>query len=198
MRASESLPAAYGFAAGAAAPKENGLRWESRGSPIYSAGLCSRAASHTPATRRVRLTVSSSSVLAFTPVSRVRRHNWKFRGCRVHSFPSPQELLRPASWLALLSRTFTFAIRQRIANLFPPAHRLAFVASDRHRIAKIGGGANTVRDTWALVCSRPSAVCVLASATVTPRESSRIAEKTRDALPGHRPPASTTRDPPDR
>ena len=33
MRASESLPAAYGFAAGAAAPKENGLRWESRGAP---------------------------------------------------------------------------------------------------------------------------------------------------------------------
>src|SRR5271165_6259364 len=63
MRASESLPAAYGFAAGAAAPKENGLRWESRGSPIYSAGLYSRAASHTPATRRVRLTASSSSVL---------------------------------------------------------------------------------------------------------------------------------------
>ena len=107
---SESLPAAYGFAAGAAAPKENGLRWESRGSPIYSAGLCSHAASHTPATRRVRLTVSSSSVLAFTPVSRVRRHSWKFRGCRVHSFPSPQELLRPASWLALLSRTFTFEL----------------------------------------------------------------------------------------
>ena len=74
----ESLPAAYGFAAGAAAPKENGLRWESRGSPIYSAGLCSRAASHTPATRRVRLTVSSSSVLAFTPVSRVRRHIGSF------------------------------------------------------------------------------------------------------------------------
>ena len=108
--ASESLPAAYGFAAGAAAPKENGLRWESRGSPIYSAGLCSRAASHTPATRRVRLTVSSSSVLAFTPVSRVRAPHWKFRGCRVYSFPSPQELLRPASWLALLSRTFTFEL----------------------------------------------------------------------------------------
>ena len=72
------FPAAYGFAAGAAAPKENGLRWESRGSPIYSAGLCSRAASHTPATRRVRLTVSSSSVLAFTPVSRVRRHIGSF------------------------------------------------------------------------------------------------------------------------
>ena len=36
--------------------------------------------------------------------------HWKFRGCRVHSFPSPQELLRPASWLALLSRTFTFEL----------------------------------------------------------------------------------------
>ena len=73
IRDSESLPATYEFAAESAAPREIGLRWESRGSPIYSAGLCSRAASHTPATRRVRLTVSSSSVLAFTPVSRVRR-----------------------------------------------------------------------------------------------------------------------------
>ena len=68
IRDSESLPATYEFAAESAAPKEIGLGWESRGSPIYSAGLCSRAASHTPATRRVRLTVSSSSVLAFTPV----------------------------------------------------------------------------------------------------------------------------------
>ena len=48
IRASESLPATYEFAAGAAAPKEIGFGWESRGSPIYSAGLCSRAASHTP------------------------------------------------------------------------------------------------------------------------------------------------------
>src|SRR5271166_4314038 len=48
IRASESLPAAYDFAAGAAAPKDNGLRWEFRGSPIYSAGLDSRAASLTP------------------------------------------------------------------------------------------------------------------------------------------------------
>ena len=31
MRDSESLPAAYGFAAEAAAPKENGLRWELSG-----------------------------------------------------------------------------------------------------------------------------------------------------------------------
>src|SRR5271169_4275058 len=48
IRASEFLSATYEFAAEAAAPKEIGLGWESRGSPIYSAGLCSRAASHTP------------------------------------------------------------------------------------------------------------------------------------------------------
>jgi len=48
IRASESLPATYGFAAESAAPKEIGLRWESRGSPIYSVGLDSRAASLTP------------------------------------------------------------------------------------------------------------------------------------------------------
>src|SRR5208283_2027743 len=39
IRDSESLPATYEFAAESAAPKENGLRWESRGSPIYSVGL---------------------------------------------------------------------------------------------------------------------------------------------------------------
>jgi hypothetical protein len=36
------------FAAGPAAPKEIGLRWEPRGSPTYPAGLCSPAASLTP------------------------------------------------------------------------------------------------------------------------------------------------------
>jgi hypothetical protein len=90
-------------------PRKIGLRWESRGSPIYSAGLDSRAASHTPVARKVRETVSSSSVLAFTLVSRARRPHWEFRGCRVRS-DLPQELLRPASWLALLSRTFTFEL----------------------------------------------------------------------------------------
>ena len=85
IRPSESLPAAYGFAAESAAPKEIGLRWESRGSPIYSAGLCSRAASLTPVARRVRMTVSSPSVLAFTYLIQVRRPHWTFRGCRVHS-----------------------------------------------------------------------------------------------------------------
>ena len=50
IRDSESLPATYDFAAESAAPKEIGIRWESRGSPIYSVGLCSRAASLTPVT----------------------------------------------------------------------------------------------------------------------------------------------------
>ena len=48
IRVSEFLPATYGFAEGAAAPKEIGLGAGSRGSPIYSVGLGSRAASLTP------------------------------------------------------------------------------------------------------------------------------------------------------
>ncbi len=66
IRPSESLSTTYGFAAEAAAPKEIGFGWESRGSPIYSAGLCSRAASLTPVARKVQVTVTSPSVLAFT------------------------------------------------------------------------------------------------------------------------------------
>jgi len=73
IRDSESLSATYEFAAEAAAPKEIGLWWESRASPIYSAGLCSRAASLTPVSRRVQMTVASSSVLAFTFWAQVRR-----------------------------------------------------------------------------------------------------------------------------
>ena len=48
IRDSESLPATYEFAAETAAPKEIGFGWESRGSPLYSVGLCSRAVSLTP------------------------------------------------------------------------------------------------------------------------------------------------------
>ncbi len=110
IRPSESLSTTYGFAAEAAAPKEIGFGWESRGSPIYSAGLCSRAASLTPVARRVQVTVASSSVVAFTPLLRVRRPHWSFRGCRVHSELISRSMLRPASWLALLSRTFTFEL----------------------------------------------------------------------------------------
>ena len=87
-------------------PRKIGLRWESRGSPICSAGLGSRAASLTPVPRRVQMAVASSSVLAFTSELQVRRSHWSFRGCRVHSELISTLMLRPASWLALLSRTF--------------------------------------------------------------------------------------------
>src|SRR5271166_1719382 len=56
------------------------------------------------------MTVPSSSVLAFTTLLRVRRSRWSFRGCRVHSELKLVLILRPASWLALLSRTFTFEL----------------------------------------------------------------------------------------
>ena len=110
IRVSESLSATYGFAAESAAPKEIGLRWESRGPPIYSAGLCSRAASPTPATSKSAIDCFFLFGISLHPGVTGSAPHWKFRGCRVHSFPSPQELLRPASWLALLSRTFTFEL----------------------------------------------------------------------------------------
>ena len=110
IRGSESLPATYEFAAGVAAPKEIGLRWESRGSPIYSAGLCSRAASHTPVAPKsaddcyflfgtsLHLPVKGSAITLL--VSRLGKFT-----------PELIRLtLRPASWLALLSRTFTFEL----------------------------------------------------------------------------------------
>src|SRR5271157_3571767 len=56
------------------------------------------------------MTVPSSSVLAFTTLLRVRRSRWSFRGCRVHSELKPELILRPASLLALLTRTFTFEL----------------------------------------------------------------------------------------
>ena len=106
----ESLPATYGFAVGSAAPKEIGLRWESRGSPIYSAGLCSRADSHTPVAPKsandccflfgisLHLTVTGSATTLV--VSRLQSSLRAYFAL----------MLRPASWLALLSRTFTFEL----------------------------------------------------------------------------------------
>ena len=73
IRDSEFLPTTYDIAAESAAPNEIGLTWKSRGSPIYSAGLCSHAASLSPVARRVQMTVASSSVLAFAPLLQVRR-----------------------------------------------------------------------------------------------------------------------------
>ena len=110
IRASESLPATYEFVAEAAAPKEIGLGWESRGSPIYSVGLCSRAASLTPVAPESANDCCFLFGFSLHPGSRVRRPHWAFRGCRVHSELKFVLILRPASWLALLSRTFTFEL----------------------------------------------------------------------------------------
>ena len=110
IRDSEFLPAAYGFAAEAAAPKEIGLGWESRGSPIYSAGLGSRGASLAPVAPKsandccflfgfsLHLRVTGSAITLV--VSRLQS------SLRVDF----ALMLRPASWLALLSRTFTFEL----------------------------------------------------------------------------------------
>src|SRR5271166_5362479 len=40
------------------------------------------------------------------------------------------------------------ANRQRIANMFPPAHRSVFVISDRRSIASIGGGGDSCWRRW--------------------------------------------------
>ena len=93
IRDSESFPPLIDSRRGLLHPRKIGLRWESRGSPIDSAGLDSRAASLTPVPRRVQMTVASSSVLAFTSELQVRRSHWSFRGCRVHS-----ELISPSCY----------------------------------------------------------------------------------------------------
>ena len=110
IRASGFLPTTYGFAAEAAAPKEIGLGWESRGSPIYSAGLCSRAASHTPVAPK-----SASDccfLLGFSLRPPVTGSTTTLDVSRLQSSFRAQFvlILRPASWLALLSRTFTFEL----------------------------------------------------------------------------------------
>src|SRR5271169_5835903 len=110
IRASEFLSATYEFAAEAAAPKEIGFGWESRGSPIYSAGLCSRAASHTPVAPKSAndccfpFGISlHPGVTGSTTTLDVSRLQSSFRALFVL-------ILRPASWLALLARTFTFEL----------------------------------------------------------------------------------------
>ena len=91
-------------------PRYIGLGWESRGSPIYSAGLCSRAASHTPVVPKSAsdccflLGLSlRRGVTGSTTTSGVSRLQSSFRAQFVL-------ILRPASWLALLTRTFTFEL----------------------------------------------------------------------------------------
>ena len=81
------------------------------------------------------------------------------------------------------------ANRQRIVPVLPTAHRSVSVASDRQRIAPIGGGGRCCSRHLGVVCSRSSAACVRASVPVTPRETSQIAGKTA-RVPDHRPPVS--------
>ncbi len=110
IRASESLSATYGFAAESAAPKEIGFRWESRGSPIDSAGLCSRAASLTPVAPK-----SADDCCFLSGVSLHLQVTGSATTLVVSRLQSSLRadfalMLRPASWLALLSRTFTFEL----------------------------------------------------------------------------------------
>ena len=110
IRDSESLSATYEFAAESAAPKEIGFGWESRGSPIDSAGLCSRAASLTPVAPKsandcyfllgLSLHLLEKGSAITLDISRLQS---SFRAYFAL-------ILRPASWLALLSRTFTFEL----------------------------------------------------------------------------------------
>ncbi len=91
-------------------PRKIGLRWEFRGSPIDSAGLDSRAASLTPVAPKsaddccflfglsLHLPVPGSAITLV--VSRLQS------SLRVDF----ALMLRPASWLALLARTFTFEL----------------------------------------------------------------------------------------
>jgi len=91
-------------------PRKIGLRWESRGSPIYSAGLCSRAASHTPVAPKsahdccflfgISLHLPTTGSATTLGVSRLQSSLRAYFAL----------MLRPASWLALLTRTFTFEL----------------------------------------------------------------------------------------
>ena len=54
--------------------------------PQFTPPDCARVPPPIPRwSRRVQVTVASSSVLAFAVGSRARRPHWAFRGCRVHS-----------------------------------------------------------------------------------------------------------------
>jgi len=91
-------------------PRKSAVRWESRGSPIYSARLGSRAASLTPVAPKsandccflfgisLHLPVTGSAItLVVSRLQSSLRADFAL-------------MLRPASWLALLSRTFTFEL----------------------------------------------------------------------------------------
>ena len=67
-------------------------------------------------------------------------------------------LTNPFGWYRGVAG-FPYCEPPRIANLFPPADRLVFVASDRQRIASIGGG-GTCCSRHLGTCSLPFLRCV--------------------------------------
>src|SRR5271166_5172898 len=118
------------------------------------------------------MTVPSSSVLAFTTLLRVRRSRWSFRGCRVHSELKPWLIVRPASWLALLSRTFTF--------------ELSLAGSPRASVEYNYVGKQSI-PTTGLSPASPTALWA-AEQGLTPRSPCRLRSSFR--WPGHPGPAS--------
>ena len=96
-----------------------------------------RCAARPPASGATRPRRSRPAMQAGTATSRRRRCRLRptFKGvmrCRMES-PSDE---------AMRCRFAIGANRQRIASFFPTAHRFVFVASDRQRIASIGGRGN--------------------------------------------------------
>ena len=110
MRTSESLPTTYGFVARAAAPKENRLKVGIQRVPNLLRWTVLACRLPYPGDPKSAIDCFFLFGISLHPDVTGSAPHWKFRGCRVHSFPNPQELLRPASWLALLSRTFTFEL----------------------------------------------------------------------------------------
>ena len=108
--ASESLPTTYGFVARAAAPKENRLKVGIQRVPNLLRWTVLACRLPYPGDPKSAIDCFFLFGISLHPDVTGSAPHWKFRGCRVHSFPNPQELLRPASWLALLSRTFTFEL----------------------------------------------------------------------------------------
>ena len=112
IRASESLPATYGFAAESAAPKENRLEVGIQRFPnlLRWTGLACRL----PYPGAPKSANDCYFLFGFSLHLRVTGSAITLRVSRLQSSLRADFalMLRPASWLALLSRTFTFELAQ--------------------------------------------------------------------------------------
>jgi hypothetical protein len=182
IRASESLPATSAYVTRAAAPKEKTASGGESEGPQITPLDCARVPTPIPRwPRRVPMTVASAPVLAFAMVSRARRPHWEFRGCRVHSFP-PRELLRPAGWLALLSRTFTF----ELAPIGSPSIGVEYDYVGKQSIPTAGLSPASPTALWAARHRFPPSRRL----TVLPHSARRRSDKTPPA-PERSPPAAS-------